>query len=119
MIVILNDNEMSISSNVGGMSAHLSQIMTGQVMTKFKKELDQMLLAIPGIGKEVSEYAHRLDEAVKGIFIPGRLFEDLGFRYIGPVDGHNTNLLIDTLSTVSELKGPTLVHVITRKGKGY
>ena len=119
MVVILNDNEMSISSNVGGMSAHLSQIMTGQVMTKFKKELDQMLLAIPGIGKEVSEYAHRLDEAVKGMFIPGRLFEDLGFRYIGPVDGHNTNLLIDTLSTVSELKGPTLIHVITRKGKGY
>ena len=119
MIVILNDNEMSISSNVGGMSAYLSQIMTGQVMTKFKKELDQMLLAIPGIGKEVSEYAHRLDEAVKGIFIPGRLFEDLGFRYIGPVDGHNTDLLIDTLSTVSALKGPTLVHVITRKGKGY
>ena len=119
MVVILNDNEMSISSNVGGMSAHLSQIMTGQVMTKFKKELDQMLLAIPGIGKEVSEYAHRLDEAVKGIFIPGRLFEDLGFRYIGPVDGHDTDLLIDTLSTVSELKGPTLVHVITRKGKGY
>ena len=119
MIVILNDNEMSISTNVGGMSAHLSQIMTGQVMTKFKKELDQMLLAIPGIGKEVSEYAHRLDEAVKGIFIPGRLFEDLGFRYIGPVDGHNTGLLIDTLKTVSELKGPTLVHVITRKGKGY
>jgi 1-deoxy-D-xylulose-5-phosphate synthase len=119
MIVILNDNEMSISSNVGGMSAYLSQIMTGQVMTKFKKELDQMLLAIPGIGKEVSGYAHRLDEAVKGMFIPGRLFEDLGFRYIGPVDGHNTNLLIDTLSTVGELKGPTLVHVITRKGKGY
>ena len=119
MIVILNDNEMSISSNVGGMSAYLSQIMTGQVMTKFKKELDQMLLAIPGIGKEVSEYAHRLDEAVKGMFIPGRLFEDLGFRYIGPVDGHNTDLLIDTLSTVGELKGPTLVHVITRKGKGY
>jgi 1-deoxy-D-xylulose-5-phosphate synthase len=119
MIVILNDNEMSISSNVGGMSAHLSQIMTGQVMTKFKKELDQMLLSIPGIGKEVSEYAHRLDEAVKGMFIPGRLFEDLGFRYVGPVDGHDTGLLIDTLSTVSELKGPTLVHVITRKGKGY
>ena len=119
MIVILNDNEMSISSNVGGMSAYLSQIMTGQVMTKFKKELDQMLLAIPGIGKEVSGYAHRLDEAVKGMFIPGRLFEDLGFRYIGPVDGHNTDLLIDTLSTVGELKGPTLVHVITRKGKGY
>ena len=119
MIVILNDNEMSISNNVGGMSAHLSQIMTGQVMTKFKKEVDQMLLSIPGIGKEVSEYAHRIDDAVKGMFIPGRLFEDLGFRYIGPVDGHDTDLLIDTLNTASDLKGPTLIHVITRKGKGY
>jgi len=119
MIVILNDNEMSISNNVGGMSKHLSQIMTGQVMTKFKKEVDQMLLSIPGIGKEVSDYAHRLDDAVKGMFIPGRLFDDLGFRYIGPLDGHNTGLLIDNLKTASELKGPTLIHVITRKGKGY
>ncbi len=119
MIVILNDNEMSISTNVGGMSAHLSQILTGQVMTKFKHEVDQMLLAIPGIGKDISQYAHRLDEAIMGVFIPGRLFEDLGFRYIGPVDGHDTDLLIDTLGTVGELKGPTLIHVVTRKGKGY
>ena len=119
MIVILNDNEMSISNNVGGMSKHLSQIMTGQVMTKIKKEVDQLLLSIPGIGKEVSEYAHRLDDLVTGMFIPGRLFEDLGFRYMGPLDGHDTNLLIDNLETASELKGPTLIHVITRKGKGY
>ena len=119
LIVILNDNEMSISNNVGGMSKHLSQIMTGQVMTKIKKEVDQLLLSIPGIGKEVSEYAHRLDDLVTGMFIPGRLFEDLGFRYMGPLDGHDTNLLIDNLETASELKGPTLIHVITRKGKGY
>ncbi len=119
MIVILNDNEMSISNNVGGMSKHLSQIMTGQVMTKIKKEVDQLLLSIPGIGKEVSDYAHRLDDLVTGMFIPGRLFEDLGFRYMGPLDGHDTNLLIDNLETASELKGPTLIHVITRKGKGY
>ena len=119
LIVILNDNEMSISNNVGGMSKHLSQIMTGQVMTKIKKEVDQILLSIPGIGKEVSDYAHRLDDLVTGMFIPGRLFEDLGFRYMGPLDGHNTNLLIDNLETASELKGPTLIHVITRKGKGY
>ena len=119
LIVILNDNEMSISNNVGGMSKHLSQIMTGQVMTKIKKEVDQLLLSIPGIGKEVSNYAHRLDDLVTGMFIPGRLFEDLGFRYMGPLDGHDTNLLIDNLETASELKGPTLMHVITRKGKGY
>ena len=119
MIVILNDNEMSISPNVGGMSMHLSQILTGQVMTKFKKEIDQILLAIPGIGKDISQYAHRLDEAIMGMFIPGRLFEDLGFRYMGPVDGHDTDLLIDSLDAASELKGPTLIHVVTRKGKGY
>lgn len=119
MIVILNDNEMSISTPVGGMSAHLSQILTGQAMTKFKHDVDQMLLAIPGIGKEISQYAHRVDEAVKGMFIPGRLFEDLGFRYMGPVDGHDTDLMIDTLETAGGLKGPTLIHVVTRKGKGY
>ena len=119
MIVILNDNEMSISENVGGMSAYLSQILTGQVMTKFKSEIDQLLLAIPGIGKDISRYAHKLNEAIKGIFIPGRLFEDLGFRYIGPVDGHDVDVLIDTLDTTKELKGPTLIHVMTRKGKGY
>ncbi len=119
MIVILNDNEMSISENVGGMSAHLSQIMTGQVMTKIKREVDELLLAIPAIGKDISRYAHRLDEAIKGVFIPGRLFEDLGFRYIGPVDGHNTEHLLDCFNSIKDLKGPTLVHVITRKGKGY
>ncbi len=119
VIVILNDNEMSISANVGGMSAHLSQIMTGQVMTKIKQEIDQLLLAIPGIGKDISRYAHRIDEAIKGVFIPGRLFEDLGFRYVGPIDGHDTKTLIETLETIKDLKGPTLVHVVTRKGKGY
>ena len=119
MIVVLNDNEMSISANVGGMSAHLSKILTGQVMLKIKKEIDDLLLSIPGIGKEISRYAHRIDEAIKGVFIPGRLFEDLGFRYVGPVDGHDINALIDTFSSIRDLKGPTLLHVVTRKGKGY
>lgn len=119
MIVVLNDNEMSISANVGGMSAHLSKIMTGQVMLKIKSEVDQMLLAVPGIGKEISRYAHKIDEAIKGVFIPGRLFEDLGFRYVGPVDGHDVKTLIETFSAVKDLKGPTLMHVVTRKGKGY
>lgn len=119
MIVVLNDNEMSISANVGGMSAHLSKIMTGQVMLKIKQEVDQLLLSVPGIGREISRYAHKIDEAIKGVFIPGRLFEDLGFRYVGPVDGHDIEALIDTFSTVKSLKGPTLMHVITRKGKGY
>jgi 1-deoxy-D-xylulose-5-phosphate synthase len=119
MIVVLNDNEMSISQNVGGMSAHLSKILTGQVMTKIKSEVDELLLAIPGIGKDISRYAHKLDEAIKGVFIPGRLFEDLGIRYVGPVDGHDLNGLIDTFENIKDLKGPTLLHVVTRKGKGY
>ena len=119
MIVVLNDNEWSISANVGGMSAHLSKIMTGQVMLKIKQEIGQLLLAVPGIGKEITRYAHKIDEAIKGVFIPGRLFEDLGFRYVGPIDGHDVEALIDSFSTVKNLKGPTLMHVITRKGKGY
>ena len=119
MIVVLNDNEMSISANVGGMSAHLSKIMTGQVMLKIKQEVGQLLLAVPGIGKEISRYAHKIDEAIKGVFIPGRLFEDLGFRYVGPIDGHDVEELINVFNSVKDLKGPTLMHVITRKGKGY
>ncbi len=119
MIVVLNDNEMSISANVGGMSAHLSKIMTGQVMLKIKQEVGQLLMAIPGIGKEITRYAHKIDEAIKGVFIPGRLFEDLGFRYVGPIDGHDVDALIEAFSVVKDLKGPTLMHVITRKGKGY
>ena len=119
MIVVLNDNEWSISANVGGMSAHLSKIMTGQVMLKIKQEIGQLLLAVPGIGKEITRYAHKIDEAIKGVFIPGRLFEDLGFRYVGPIDGHDVEGLIDSFATVKNLKGPTLMHVITRKGKGY
>ncbi len=119
MIVVLNDNEMSISANVGGMSAHLSKIMTGQVMLKIKQEIGQLLLSVPGIGKEIARYAHKLDEAIKGVFIPGRLFEDLGFRYVGPIDGHDIEALIESFNVVKDSTGPTLMHVITRKGKGY
>ena len=119
VIVVLNDNEMAISQNVGGMSAHLSKILTGQVMTKIKTEIDELLLAIPGIGKDISRYAHKIDEAIKGVFIPGRLFEDLGFRYVGPVDGHDVDVLVENFEAIRGLKGPTLLHVVTRKGKGY
>ena len=119
MIVVLNDNEWSISANVGGMSAHLSKIMTGQVMLKIKQEIGQLLSSIPGFGKEIKRYAHKIDEAIKGVFIPGRLFEDLGFRYVGPIDGHDIKALIESFNVVKDLKGPTLMHVITRKGKGY
>ncbi len=101
------------------MSAHLSQIMTGQVMRKIKRQIDELLTSIPGVGKDISHYAHKIDDAIKGVFIPGRLFEDLGFRYVGPLDGHDTEGLIENLKGLQGEKGPTLVHVITRKGKGY
>ena len=81
--------------------------------------MTEILLSIHGMGEKISRYANKIDDAIKGVFIPGRLFEDLGFRYVGPLDGHDTDVLIDALEALKGAKGPTLVHVITRKGKGY
>ena len=115
LIVVLNDNEMSISKNVGGLATHLNRIMTGEFMSNIREELKTRMKNMPTIYKT----ARYLEEAVKGIFGPGMLFEELGFTYVGPVDGHNIEHLCETFRNVSRLKGPLLVHVITRKGKGY
>jgi 1-deoxy-D-xylulose-5-phosphate synthase len=115
LIVVLNDNEMSISKNVGGLSTHLNRIMTGEFMSNIREELKNRMKNMPTIYKT----ARYLEEAVKGIFGPGMLFEELGFTYVGPVDGHSLEYLCETFKNVSRLKGPLLVHVITRKGKGY
>ncbi len=115
LIVVLNDNEMSISKNVGGLATHLNRIMTGKFMSNVREELKNRMKTRPTIYKT----ARYLEEAVKGIFGPGMLFEELGFTYVGPVDGHNIEYLCETFRNVSRLKGPLLVHVITRKGKGY
>ncbi len=115
LIVVLNDNEMSISKNVGGLSTHLNRIMTGEFMSGIREELKNRMKNMPTVYKT----ARYLEEAVKGIFGPGMLFEELGFTYVGPVDGHNIEYLCETFRNVSRLKGPLLVHVITRKGKGY
>ncbi len=119
LIVILNDNEMSISANVGAVSAYLSKILTGQLYTKLIDEIDALLKNIPKIGTRVSRLAHRVEEAIKGILIPGRIFEDLGFKYLGPIDGHNIFHLVPALEGIKKLKGPVLIHVVTKKGKGY
>lgn len=119
LIVVLNDNKMSISPNVGAISLHLNRIITGQLYNTMKEEMESFLTSIPGIGEQMSKFAHRVEEAVKGIFVPGRLFEDLGFKYVGPIDGHQLDHLIDTFESVQKLKGPILVHVVTQKGKGY
>lgn len=119
LIVVLNDNEMSISPNVGALSSYLNKILTGQLYTKLIDEIDVLLKNIPKIGNRVSRLAHRVEEAIKGILIPGRIFEDLGFKYVGPIDGHNIFHLVSALEGIKKLKGPVLIHVVTKKGKGY
>ena len=119
LIVILNDNEMSISKNVGAISAYLSRIITGPIYTKVKEETKHLLKTIPRIGEPMIKAAHRMEESAKGLFVPGLLFEELGFMYVGPIDGHRFDHLFPTLENIKRLKGPILVHVITKKGMGY
>ncbi len=119
VIVILNDNEMSISKNVGALSAHLSRIMTGELMSTLREDIKNTIRNLPGFGDKVYKAARYFEEAVKGLVAPGLLFEELGFQYVGPVDGHNLNHLVVNLGNIKKLKGPILVHVVTKKGKGY
>ena len=119
LIVILNDNEMSISPNVGALSAYMNRILTGEFYRKLKKETKSFLEGIPKVGGQVAKIAQKAEETIKGILLPGVLFEELGFDYVGPIDGHNTELLIETLKRIKTSTSPTLIHVITKKGKGY
>lgn len=119
LIVILNDNEMSISPNVGALSAYLNRILTGERYQKFKKETRSFLEGIPKLGGKAAKIAQKTEEMLKGFFLPGILFEELGFNYVGPIEGHNIELLIDTLKRIKTSPLPILIHVITKKGKGY
>lgn len=119
IIVVLNDNEMSISHNVGALSSYLNRIMTGRIYTKVKEEIETLLRRIPSIGSSAVKIARRIEEVIKGLIVPGMLFQELGFQYVGPIEGHNFNYLFETFENIRKLKGPILVHVITRKGKGY
>lgn len=119
IIVILNDNEMSISPNVGAISSYLNRLMTGQFVNRFRNEIKTFLETLPGVGKSVFRFVKQAEESLKGLFMPGLLFEELGLKYIGPIDGHRLDYLIETLQNVKKLTGPILVHVITKKGKGY
>lgn len=119
LIVILNDNEMSISKNVGGVSAHLSKIRTGPYYYKIKADMETILSKIPVAGQGAKKALHKLKSAVKYNFLPGILFEELGFKYLGPIDGHNLDDLTEVLSNAKNLKGPVLLHVCTQKGRGY
>lgn len=119
LIVILNDNEMSISPNVGALSSFLSRKMSGDLFLRFKKETENILNHVPGFGKDLVNLARRAEESFKGFITPGMLFEAFGFDYFGPLDGHNLPELIETLNNVRNITGPVLLHVATRKGKGY
>ncbi len=119
IIVILNDNEMSISKNVGGLSSYLSKIRTEPFYFKVKEDLDIILNKIPAIGKSAAKAIGRVKGTVKYMIMPGIIFEELGFKYLGPIDGHNTNELIKVFSRAKSIKGPVFIHVCTQKGKGY
>ncbi|MCP3673531.1 MAG: 1-deoxy-D-xylulose-5-phosphate synthase, partial [Gammaproteobacteria bacterium] len=115
MLVILNDNDMSISENVGGLNNYLSRIFSGKTYATFKDGHKKVFHSLPAI----NEFAHRVEEHLKGMIVPGTLFEELGFNYIGPVDGHNLSTLIKTIRNMLNLSGCQLLHIGTTKGKGY
>lgn len=117
LIVILNDNEMSISKNVGGLSAYLSKIRTEPFYFKVKEDIDIILNKIPAIGKSAVKALDRVKGTIKYMIMPGIVFEELGFKYLGPIDGHNIAELENVLTRAKNTKGPVLVHVCTKKGE--
>lgn len=119
LVVILNDNEMSISENVGALSSFLSRTITNEFVHKIKKDLEGFLENLDGLGRGVLQVAKRAEESLKGLFTPGMLFEAFGFEYVGPIDGHNVELLMETLENVKRFDDAVLIHVLTKKGKGY
>jgi len=119
LIVVLNDNGMSIAPNVGALSSFLSRKLTAPTMVFLKKQVEHLLGSFPAIGGDLLAWAKKGEESFKAFFTPGMLFEALKFTYLGPVNGHRLNHLIETFKNVKNLKGPILVHVLTTKGKGY
>ncbi|UCF30097.1 MAG: 1-deoxy-D-xylulose-5-phosphate synthase [bacterium] len=119
LVVVLNDNEMSISPNVGAMSSYLSRTLTGHFMNRVKRETENFIKSIPKVGESFLQVARKAEESFKALIYPGMVFEELGFEYIGPIKGHRLDRLITALSNARRLEGPVLVHVGTEKGKGY
>lgn len=115
LLVILNDNDMSISPNVGALQNYLAKLLSGSLYTKVRKSGERVL----GVMPPVLEFAKRAEEHVKGMVTPSTLFEEFGFNYIGPIDGHNLDTLVSTLSNIKHLQGPQFLHIVTEKGRGY
>ena len=116
LLVVLNDNDMLISANVGALNNYLAKLMSGRFYAAMRKGSEKVL---GGVAPPIWELAKRAEEHVKGMVIPGTLFEEFGFNYIGPIDGHDIDVLIATLGNIKQLKGPQLLHVVTQKGKGF
>jgi 1-deoxy-D-xylulose-5-phosphate synthase len=119
VLVILNDNKMSISPNVGAIAGYLNRIVHGQSYHRLTQEVEKMILAVPHVGPRLLKLSRDVLESAKTLLIPGMVFEELGFEYVGPVNGHNIEELLNVLSRVKYNSGPTLLHVVTQKGKGY
>ncbi len=118
-VIVLNDNEMSISKSIGGMADYLSEIRTSNHYNELKDDVSSALKNIPGIGDKLVEKIKKTKNSLKQLFIPGMLFENMGITYLGPIDGHNIRQLIKNLRDAKRVPGPVIVHVITEKGKGY
>lgn len=119
MIVILNDNEMSIAPNVGALTGVLSRLRTAKEYSKAKEELDRLMNKIPVVGGKLAQTADRVKDSLKYLVVSGVFFEEMGFKYLGPIDGHDFEALEDTLEYAKKVEGPVLVHVVTKKGKGF
>ena len=119
MVIVLNDNQMSISKNVGGMSSYLGKIRTNGNYTELKEEVENALSKLPHLGDKLTSRIRGFKDLVKRVLIPGMLFEDMGLTYIGPIDGHNIQQMVTAFESASKMKEAVIVHVCTRKGKGY
>lgn len=119
MMVILNDNEMSIAPNVGALHNYLTKIRSDKHYRKAKEEVESLLKKIPAIGGTLAKTAEKFKDSLKYLLVSGVWFEELGFKYFGPVDGHNIHQLMETMKQAERVDGPVLIHVVTKKGKGY
>ncbi len=119
LIVVLNDNAMSIAPNVGAFSSFLSRKMTGKRFVNFKKDLENFIKSLPGVGENILNFARKSEDSFLAFFTPGMMFEAFKFKYVGPIQGHRLDRLIETFGNAGNLEGPILIHVLTLKGKGY
>ena len=119
ILVVLNTNELSIAPNVGALSTYINKVISLPVYNRFRDSLENLLKSRMPRGSRLIKLANRFEEGLKGLFIPGVLFEELGFRYFGPLDGHNLSTLIPTIKNIINIKGPRILHVVTKKGKGF